>query len=98
MVGSNSKYVFNTSLNSMGIECYFLNLCSLIYSSKHSLQSLKPSFSKTISFSSSQELHLEYLFPASNPPSLAIIEASTLTIWFTVLLKRLFDVFLRRIY
>jgi hypothetical protein len=39
-----------------------------------------------------QELHLEYLFPASNPPSLAILEASTLTRWFTVLLKRLFDI------
>lgn len=84
-----------TSLNSFALKYYFLNLCSLINSSKHSLQSLKPSLSKTISLSSLQELHLEYLFPAPNPLSLAILEASTLSRCFTVLLKRLFDIFFR---
>ena len=83
-------------LNSVGLPYYFLNLCSLINSSKQSLQSLKPSLSKTISLSLSQELHLEYLFPTPNSLSLAILEPSTLSRWFTVLLKRLLDIFLRR--
>ena len=65
------------SLNSVVLEYYFLNLCSLINSSKHSLQSLKPSFSKTISFSSLQELHLECLFPAPNSLSLDILGIHT---------------------